>query len=64
MKYQDELNNKKILSLTSKISLAQQHIQSFHKETNNKYILASYDDKTTNFDKNNNIVGCINSILR
>ena len=64
MKYQDELKNKKFLSITSKISLAQQHIQSFHKETNNKYILASYDDKTINFDKNNYIVCCINSILK
>ena len=64
MKYQDELKNKKFLSLVSKISLAQQHKQSFEKETDNKYILESYEDKNINFNNTNYMVCCINSILK
>ena len=36
-RYQDEHKKHKFLSIVSKISLGQQHIQSFGKKTNNKY---------------------------
>ena len=63
-KYQDEHKKFKFLSIVSKISLGQQHISSFEKETENKYKLSSYEDKEINFDKNDYIVCCINSILK
>jgi len=62
-KYNNKQNNKyKFLSIISKVSLGQQHISTFQKETGTK--LASYDDTTVNFDNNKYIVCCINSILK
>ena len=63
VRYNNEHNNKyKFLSIISKVSLGQQHISTFQKETGTK--LASYDDTTVNFDNNNYIVCCINRILK
>ena len=52
-------NNKKVLSIVSKISLTSQHIKSFS-DANIK--LVSYQDDTKEID-NDNISICINSIL-
>jgi len=61
-KYQDENNNKfKFLSIISKKSLGEQHQQNF---LNENLILTSYETADANFNNYNNIVCCINSLLK